>query len=86
MVYCANNNTLYKQARDACADLGIDETALSRHLAGQRKTVGSYVLARVDTDNASELQDVRRWLLYSAYKIVLDVGKEPLRYERGEKL
>lgn len=86
MIYCANNNTLYKQARDACADLCIDETALSRHLSGQRKTVGSYILARVDTQDAQELQDVRRCLLYSAYKIVLDTGEEPLHYERGEKL
>ena len=86
MIYCANNNTLYEQAKDACDDLGLDQASVSKHLAGQRKTVGSYVLAHVDSTGKEQLAAVRRWLLYSAFKIVLDTGEDPLIYKGGEKL
>lgn len=77
MIYCANNNTLYRRAADVCADLGLDKAQVSKHLAGKRKTCGSYVLARI-TDTAPEaVRTVRTWLLYSAFKIVLDVEDEP---------
>lgn len=74
MIYCANNNTLYRRAQDACNDLGISKSVMSRHLAGERKTAGSYVLTNVNTSDPAELQDVRRWLLYSTYNIIIDVG------------
>lgn len=84
MIYCANNNTLYEQAADACKDLGLDEASVSKHLAGQRRSVGSYVLTKVDDTNAEALQAVRRCLLYSAYKIIIDVDENPRYYEGGE--
>lgn len=86
MIYCANNNTLYEQAKDACDDLGLDQASVSKHLAGGRKTVGSYVLARVDSSDKEKLAEVRRWLLYSAFKIVLDVGDTPIIYHGGDKI
>ena len=86
MVYCANNNTLYEQAKDACNDLGLDPASVSRCLAGQRKSVGSYVLARVTRTDAESIKAVRAWLLYSAYNIVLDCLDEPLIYKRGDDL
>lgn len=86
MIYCANNNTLYEQAKDACDDLGLDQASMSKHLAGDRKTVGSYVLARVDSSDKEQLADVRRWLLYSAFKIVLDVADTPIIYHGGDKI
>lgn len=86
MIYCANNNTLYEQAKDACDDLGLDQASVSKHLAGDRKTVGSYVLARVDSSDKEKLAEVRRWLLYSAFKIVLDVGDTPILYHGGDKV
>ncbi len=84
MIYCANNNMLYTQAKDACDDLGLDPASMSRHLAGKRKTVGSYVLAAVDTVDPDKLRDVRRWLLYSTYKIILDVDERPQLYHGGD--
>lgn len=86
MIYCANNNTLYEQAKDACDDLGLDPASVSRCLAGQRKSVGSYVLTHVTDTEPENIKAVRSWLLYAAYKIVLDVQEEPLRYERGDKI
>ena len=86
MIYCANNNTLYEQAKDACDDLGLDQSSVSKHLAGERKTVGSYVLARVDSSDKDKLAEVRRWLLYSAFKIVLNVGDTPIIYHGGDKI
>lgn len=86
MIYCANNNTLYARAQDVCDDLGLPAESVSRHLAGQRKTVGSYVLAKVDDISPEAIALVRRWLLYSTFKIMLDVNDEPLRYQGGEKI
>ena len=86
MIYCANNNTVYERAIDVCNDLGIAEESVSRHLAGQRKTVGSYVLAKIDNINPEEIRTIRRWLLYSAFKIMLDADEEPILYQGGEKL
>ena len=86
MIYCANNNTLYEQAKDACDDLGLDQASVSKHLAGQRKTVGSYVLAHIDDTGKEQLAAVRRWLLYSAFKIILDTGEDPTIYKGGEKI
>lgn len=85
MIYCANNNTLYSQAADASRDLGIDETALSRHLSGQRKTVGGYVFSRI-SDKNGDFKALRSWLLYSTFKIVLVTDDEPIIYQGGEKI
>lgn len=85
MIYCANNNTLYAQAVEASRDLGIDPTALSRHLSGQRKTVGGYVFSTVDS-KAADFRSIRAWLLYNAFKIILDCDDNPVIYEGGEKL
>lgn len=86
MIYCANNNTLYEQAKDACDDLGLDQASVSKHLAGDRKTVGSYVLARVESSDKEQLAEVRRFLLYSTFKIILDVGDTPIIYHGGDKI
>ena len=85
MIYCANNNTLYMQAKDACDDLGISESYMSKHLSGQRKTARSYVLTEVSDTSSEAIQSVRAWLLYSVYKIVLNVSDVPVLYMRGEK-
>lgn len=84
MIYCANNNTLYRKAVDVCRDLGLDQAQVSKHLAGERKTVGSYVLARITDLTPEAVKAVRTWLLYSTFKIVLDVEDEPTYYERGD--
>lgn len=85
MIYCANNNTLYSQAADASRDLGIDETALSRHLSGQRKTAGGYVFSRVVSKDR-DFKSIRAWLLYSAFKIILDCDDEPIIFQGGERV
>lgn len=86
MIYCPNNNTLYKTAADVCQDLQLDKAAVSRVLSGERKTAGSYILSEL-TDLSSEgVRAARAWLLYSVYKIVLDVAAEPRQYERGDKI
>lgn len=85
MIYCANNNTLYRYSVDVCEDLGLDPASICKHLAGQRKSVGSYVLARVTDTDAENIKAVRAWLLYSAYKIIIDVQDEPRVYDRGDK-
>lgn len=82
MIYCANNNTLYRRAADVCADLGVDRAQVSKHLAGTRKTVGSYVLARITDISPEAVKAVRAWLLYSTFKIVLDVQDEPIMYRK----
>ena len=86
MIYCANNNTLYMQAKDACDDLGISESYMSKHLSGQRKTARSYILTEVTDTSSEAIQSVRAWLLYSVYKIVLNVSDEPIIYMRGDKI
>lgn len=82
MIYCANNNTLYRRAADVCADLGLDKAQVSKHLAGTRKTVRSYVLARITDTTPEAVKAVRTRMLYSAYKIVLDVSEEPRIYNK----
>ena len=82
MIYCANNNTLYHRAADVCRDLGLDKAQVSRHLAGTRKTVGSYVMARVTDTTPEAIKAVRAWLLYSVFKIVLNVSDEPHIYRK----
>ena len=86
MIYCANNNTLYMQAKDACIDLGISESNMSKHLSGQRKTAKSYILTEVTDTSVAAIQSVRAWLLYSVYKINLNVSDEPMIFKRGEKI
>lgn len=86
MIYCANNNTLYRSAADVCADLGLDKASVSRVLSGQRKTVGSYVLTELDDLSENGISAARAWLLYSVYKIVLDVAPGAHIYERGGKV
>ena len=76
-VYCANNNTLYDTPKAAADDLELDLSLVSRALNGRRPRAGVYILAYVEPDpksNAfleSQLDDLRRWMLYSAYKITL---------------
>lgn len=84
MIYCANNNTLYEQARDVCRDLGVSEAGVSKHLAGERRTVGCYVLARINDPNMKNIKALRAWLLYSTFRIILDVQDEPIYYERSD--
>lgn len=84
MIYCANNNVLYKQARDVCKDLGLSEAAVSKHLNGERRAAGCYVLARINKPNPKTIKALRAWLLYSTFKIVLDVHDEPIFYEGSD--
>lgn len=84
MIYCANNNKLYKQARDVCKDLGLSEAAVSKHLNGERRAAGCYVLARINRPNMNTIKALRAWLLYSTFKIDLDVQDEPEYYEGSD--
>ena len=71
-IYCANNNTLYSSAKEAALDLGLNHSQVSRALHGHRPRAGVYLLSFVDDDpTEAELNDLRRWLLYSVYKINL---------------
>lgn len=82
MIYCANNNTLYESIADVCNDLNIASSSVCKHLAGQRKSVGSYVMTRIE--DVSTTKAVRAGLLYSAYRIILEVDDEPRVYHRGD--
>lgn len=86
MIYCPNNNTLYKSAADVCRDLQLDRAAVSRVLSGERKTAGSYILSEINDLSEDGIRAARAWLLYSVYKIIVDVAPEPRRYERGENI
>lgn len=72
MIYCANLNTIYKTAAEAARELSLDKTAVSRALSGERKRAGVYLLTYTETNNPKELEEIRRWLLYSTYRIILD--------------
>lgn len=84
MIYCANNNTLYKQARDVCKDLGVSEAGVSKHLAGKRRSVGPYVLAKIYSPDPKTIKALRAWLLYSTYSIILDCEDDPIYYEGSD--
>lgn len=84
MIYCANNNTLYPNAASVCRDLNLDAGLVSNVLAGRRKTAGVYAICRLADTSAASVQAARAWLLYSYYKICLDVSDSPNIYG-GEK-
>lgn len=71
MIYCANNNMLYSSAVEAARELGLDKSSVSNVLSGRRKSANSYLLARVDDTTPEALEAARRWMLYSAYKIII---------------
>lgn len=81
-IYCANNNTVYQSVPEAAKDLGIDRTAVHRQLTGERKSVGGYIFAKIDDISPAAVRAARAWLLYSAYKIVLDCEDAPIMHER----
>ena len=84
MIYCANNNKLYESGADASRDLGIDQAVISKHLSGQRKTAGPYVLAKVTDISPAAIQAARAWMLFNAYHIIMDAGIIPILYVGGE--
>lgn len=72
-VYCANNNALYNSPKEAAQDLGLNASQVSRALNGRRARAGVYLLSYVDDKfKEEERKALRRWLLYSVYKINLD--------------
>lgn len=74
-VFCANTNTVYNTPKEAADDLDLDLSVVSRALNGRRPRAGVYLLAYIDDDTrAEQLADLRRWLLYSVYKIVIEEG------------
>lgn len=82
-LYCANNNTIYKSVTAAANDLNIDRTSIHKQLRGERSNVGGYVFAKLNDISPEAVKDARRWLLYSAFKIILEVDDEPIMYEKG---
>lgn len=82
-LYCANNNTIYKSVTAAAHDLNIDRTSIHKQLRGERSNVGGYVFAKLNDISPEAVKDARRWLLYSAFKIILEVDDEPIMYEKG---
>lgn len=85
-LYCANNNTVYRSVAEAARDLDIDRSTIHRYLQGSRSTASNYVFAKLDDLSPEKVKAVRTWLLYSAFKIVLDCDDTPIMHERGEKL
>lgn len=85
-LYCANNNTIYRSVAEAAQDLNIDRSTIHRHLQGSRQTAANYVFAKLDDLSPDKVKAARAWLLYSAFKIVLDCDDVPIIHERGEKL
>ena len=83
-LYCANNNTIYPTIAAAADDLDIDRTTIHRFLRGERSTAAHYVFIKLDDDEPSpdRVKELRAWLLYSAFKIVLDVSDEPIEYKK----
>lgn len=84
-LYCANNNTVYPSVLEAARDLHIDRTSIHRHLQGNRSTAANYVFTKLDDLSPEKVKAARAWLLYSAFKIVLDCDDAPIIHERGEK-
>lgn len=82
-LYCANNNTIYKSVTAAANDLNIDRTSIHKQLRGERSNVGGYVFAKLNDISPEAVKDARRWLLYSAFKIILEVDDAPIIYEKG---
>lgn len=86
-LYCANNNTIYPTISAAAEDLDIDRTTIHRYLRGERSTAAHYVFLKLDEGISSDkVKELRAWLLYSAFKIVLDTDDEPHFYERSRKV
>lgn len=84
-LYCANNNTIYPSISAAADDLDIDRTSIHRYFRGERTTAAHYVFIKLDDISPDKVRSTRAWLLYSAFKIILDVTDEPIMYERGKK-
>lgn len=82
-LYCANNNTIYKSVTAAANDLNIDRTSIHKQLRGERSNVGGYVFAKLNDISPEAVKAARRWLLYSAFKIILEVDDAPIMYEKG---
>lgn len=72
-VYCANTNEVFDTPKAAAESLDIDLSLVSRALNGKRPRAGVYLLCYIDNPTPEELKTLRRWLLYSVYKIVLEV-------------
>lgn len=83
-LYCANNNTLYPSVLAASRDLNIDRIAIYKHLHGERNSVGNYVFMKLDDVSPDKVRAARAWLLYNAYKIILDCDDAPIIY--GKKV
>ena len=71
MIYCANNNTLYKRASDICADLGVDKGNISKVLSGKLRRVKDYCFCELYDSDPDKVESARRQLLYSNYSIIL---------------
>lgn len=69
MIYCVNNNTLYRRAADLCKDLGLDKSTVSRVLAGKGTRAGVYLITEMYDTSPDAISAARNWLLYSVYKI-----------------
>lgn len=79
MIYCANNNTLYRRAADICADLGVDKGNVSKVLAGKLRRVKDYCFCELCDTTPDKVSAARRQLLYANYNIVLpEEFKNPL--------
>ena len=84
-IYCANNNTVYNSIGAAARDLHIDRTCISRQLNGERHTAARYVFARLDDLRPEKIKVARAWLLFNAYKIILDCTDEPTIFDEGNE-
>lgn len=82
-IYCANNNTVYMSIGAAARDLHIDRTAISKQLSGERHTAANHVFAKLDDLRPEKVKVARAWLLYTAFKIILDCSDEPKIYDEG---
>ena len=71
MIYCANNNTLYKKAADICEDLNVDPGNVSRVLAGRLLRVRNYCFCELNEPDRDQISSARRYLLYTHFNIVL---------------
>lgn len=86
MIYCANNNTLYRRAADICADLGVDKGNVSKVLAGKLRRVKDYCFCELCDTSQYNVSAARRQMLYANYSIVLpeNFDNPPPRIFGGE--
>lgn len=82
-IYCANNNTVYSSIGAAARDLHIDRAAISKQLNGERHTAARYVFTKLDDIRPDKIKVARAWLLFNAFKIILDCSDEPTIFKEG---